>query len=374
MIDKRLHFDWKVFCDVLKEKRLVIFGAGELCYDYCKTYSFLAPIEAIVDNHCFTSNQYINGIRVQHPSVLNDMNLDEIVILLAVSVYHLNELEIQIRELNIEWYFHYELMQRNKMLDLFDTSRINKISLSTSNWYQKDLKYAHAMGLINGVSYTNSLEAFVDNYKKGFRFFEVDVNYSEAGELLLCHGRAAMKYIMRPYNRGYILEPNHFNAYSDEGFPFTVNEFIHEKVYGKYTPLTFVDLLELMYNYKDIFVILDHSGVNPSRFYNQVREEVFNHCASLFDRIIFQISDKEVWDRSGFNKYSKNNIIPVSNMTIEKLMLCMKALKTPYCTVQRNRITSDFTKTVSENGGILGMFPTLDYEDVPTGIDFLCMG
>ena len=52
-----------------------------------------------------------------------------------------------------------------------------------------DLTYiAHAGGGYKGLHYTNSLEALDENYRKGFRFFEIDLMMTRDGKLICAHG------------------------------------------------------------------------------------------------------------------------------------------------------------------------------------------
>ena len=46
---------------------------------------------------------------------------------------------------------------------------------------------AHAGGGIGGASYTNSRDAFDANYRRGFRFFETDLNWTSDDQLVLIH-------------------------------------------------------------------------------------------------------------------------------------------------------------------------------------------
>jgi arylsulfatase A-like enzyme len=46
---------------------------------------------------------------------------------------------------------------------------------------------AHAGGGIKGRSYTNSLEALDENYRRGFRFFELDFNWTSDNQLVCIH-------------------------------------------------------------------------------------------------------------------------------------------------------------------------------------------
>lgn len=47
---------------------------------------------------------------------------------------------------------------------------------------------AHAGGGINGLAYTNSLEALENSYSNGIRFFELDVNKTSDKRIVLRHG------------------------------------------------------------------------------------------------------------------------------------------------------------------------------------------
>lgn len=46
---------------------------------------------------------------------------------------------------------------------------------------------AHAGGQINGIFYSNSLNALESNYQKGYRFFELDFNWTKDNKLVLIH-------------------------------------------------------------------------------------------------------------------------------------------------------------------------------------------
>lgn len=50
-----------------------------------------------------------------------------------------------------------------------------------------EMLIAHAGGIIKGVMYTNSLEAINNSYNKGFRYIELDFNWTNDGELVLIH-------------------------------------------------------------------------------------------------------------------------------------------------------------------------------------------
>jgi glycerophosphoryl diester phosphodiesterase len=55
------------------------------------------------------------------------------------------------------------------------------------NIHSQPLIIAHASGGIDGINYSNSLEALNLNYKKGFRYFEIDFSWTSDGQLVCLH-------------------------------------------------------------------------------------------------------------------------------------------------------------------------------------------
>lgn len=111
-------------------------------------------------------------------------------------------------------------------------------------WFSKYHVVAHALGAIDGYSYTNSLEAFEINYKKGTRLFEVDFGITSDKQVVLTHGWKEHK--QKRLNL----------AYADDK-PMSYKEFMNSKIYGKYQPLDLKNLISLMQKYKDFYLILD---------------------------------------------------------------------------------------------------------------------
>jgi len=80
---------------------------------------------------------------------------------------------------------------------------------------------AHAGGEINGIKSTNSKEALDENYKKGFRLFELDIIETSDGQLVAAHD-------WKMWSR--------FTDY-EGALPPTHSEFKKHKIYGDYTTL-----------------------------------------------------------------------------------------------------------------------------------------
>ena len=99
---------------------------------------------------------------------------------------------------------------------------------------------SHAMGGIDGLAYTNCLEAFEQNYAEGHRVFEVDIETTSDGRLVLWHdwGRKIC-------------------AAHKPGYQASYAQFMGAKINDRYTPVSIEDLLRLMAEHPDIRVITD---------------------------------------------------------------------------------------------------------------------
>ena len=86
---------------------------------------------------------------------------------------------------------------------------------------RNDRYIAHAGGEVNGIKSTNTKDALDQNYKKGFRLFELDIIETSDGKLVAAHD-------WRMWSR--------FTDYTGT-LPPTHAEFMKEKIYGDYTTL-----------------------------------------------------------------------------------------------------------------------------------------
>ncbi len=103
-------------------------------------------------------------------------------------------------------------------------------ALAPYAWAQQNQLIAHAMGGIDGQVYTDSLEAWEENYKRGYRVFEVDLRVLDDATVVCSH---------------------------DQPSQSTVGEFKNSRVAGRYTPLTVTDLATLMARYPDAWLMTD---------------------------------------------------------------------------------------------------------------------
>lgn len=148
---------------------------------------------------------------------------------------------------------------------------------------------AHAMGGIDGNTYTNSLEAFVENYENGHRIFEVDLSLTSDNKLAAIHDWSVE-------NTVGICEFPLTEEQLDR--PLSEAEFKELKIKGLYTPLTFEDIVQLMYDFPDIYIVTDTKETEEPYITTQFQYIVDAATAvdpALLDRIIPQIYNEEMY-------------------------------------------------------------------------------
>ncbi len=152
----------------------------------------------------------------------------------------------------------------------------------------KDTKYiVHALGGIDGNAYTNSREALINSYEKGGRVIEADIEYTSDGELVLVHNwkKKTLKNIL-----GYETE-------LDEE-PLSLSVFKDLKVYGKYSTMTFRELMEFMRDHEDMMLVLDGKYDEEDdirRQYSDILSIAREYGDDIPDRMIPQIYNKEMY-------------------------------------------------------------------------------
>ncbi|WP_197496167.1 interleukin-like EMT inducer domain-containing protein [Maribacter hydrothermalis] len=104
-----------------------------------------------------------------------------------------------------------------------------------------DRYIAHAGGEVYGVKSTNSKNALDENYKKGFRYFELDIIETADGHLVAAH------------------DWNMWARFTDYTgtLPPTHDQFMKEKIYGDYTTLDMEGINTWFKNHPDATLITD---------------------------------------------------------------------------------------------------------------------
>ena len=145
----------------------------------------------------------------------------------------------------------------------------------------------HSFGAVsdegNFYSYTGAREAFEENYKKGYRTFEVDLEITGDDKVVLRHDwdQAIQEGI------------------SSANIP-SQDEFLAVPIMGKYTPLSFQDLCMIMQEYPDIWIVTDSKysdGENVKKQFN-IMVSTAKECgaAEVLDRLVIQIYNEDMYE------------------------------------------------------------------------------
>lgn len=145
-----------------------------------------------------------------------------------------------------------------------------------------DPAVGHSFGEVGGARYTGSLEAFEENYALGQRTFEVDLALTSDNKVVLKHD---WNY---PQQEGI----------SEENIP-TEEEFLEKKLNGKFTPMSFEQLCDLMIEYPDIWIVTDSKYTDEetiSRQFDALLATIDAKGAEhLLDRMVIQIYNEDMY-------------------------------------------------------------------------------
>lgn len=135
-----------------------------------------------------------------------------------------------------------------------------------STWYKENKVVMHATGGIDGLEYTNSKDALLHSINQGAKVIEVDFNFTSDKHLVCFHKK----------------EDFYYPPISD----LTFEKFKNTKVQGKYEPLIFEDVVEIMKQYPDIYISIDTKHEDLS----EVIKEVVKQCSdeTILKRFIIQ--------------------------------------------------------------------------------------
>jgi glycerophosphoryl diester phosphodiesterase len=133
---------------------------------------------------------------------------------------------------------------------------------------------AHAGGAIDGIAGTNSLESIEANYRNGHRAFEIDLNLTTDGVLVGAHDWPSYKG------------------------PLSWGDFASLKLAGRYTPLSFERIVQVMEKHEDMYIVTDtksfeYSDRDTLRQFNGIWRAT-DENPDLRDRITVQIYNQEM--------------------------------------------------------------------------------
>jgi glycerophosphoryl diester phosphodiesterase len=134
---------------------------------------------------------------------------------------------------------------------------------------------AHAFGAIDGHPYSNTLEAFQRNYGRGFRVLECDMVRLRDGTVLLAHDGLEANYgLNKPFPEA------------------TWADLAGHRYLNRYTILRSQNLLRLLIDHPDVFVIPDPKYSRPQIFATLVRQAATLGRRDLLERIMPHVADQ----------------------------------------------------------------------------------
>jgi hypothetical protein len=137
---------------------------------------------------------------------------------------------------------------------------------------------AHAFGSIDGHTYTNTLEAFQRNYARGFRVFEVDHVLLADGTALAAHDNAERNYGLT-------------RSFKESTWADVVRA--GRRYLGTYTVLRSQDVLRLMIDHPDIYIIGDFKYSRTDLFRAYVRQANALGRPRLIERLLPHVATQE---------------------------------------------------------------------------------
>lgn len=155
-----------------------------------------------------------------------------------------------------------------------------------ADWQSGNPLIAHALGEADGKIETNSKEAFITSWQNGFRVVEGDFTYTSDGTLVVRHDfEADGSY--------YRLEIEPSGSLVMDSKTYTSTPAVYEQ-----TPMTAVDLLYLMVEYPDMYLVTDTKDTDKATVQRQFRDlvNIANNIGApeVLDRIIPQLYNKEM--------------------------------------------------------------------------------
>jgi glycerophosphoryl diester phosphodiesterase len=190
---------------------------------------------------------------------------------------------------------------------------------------------AHAGGAINWLTYTNSLEALNYNYNKGFRFFEIDFEFTSDKRLVLLHDWSP---------------DNLTKLFHAKPGVYSLIEFKNFKMINNLTQMSLGDLADWMFKHPDAYIITDIKSNNMEGL-NKISKE----CPTLKGRFMPQIYTFEEYDEAKIMGF-KNIILTLyaSDYKDEQVLEFLNNHKVIALTMLDYRATKDFVYKLKKIG------------------------
>ncbi|WP_458406920.1 glycerophosphodiester phosphodiesterase family protein [Anaerotignum sp.] len=181
---------------------------------------------------------------------------------------------------------------KGKRLTAFALAAVLTVSAAqpafAADWQSGNKLIAHAFGEVDNKIETNSKEAFINAWENGFRVVEGDFTYTSDGVLVLRHD------FEKDGSYARLDIPTTGDVVMDS------QTFMNSPIIFTQTPLRAVDLMYLMLEYPDMYLVTDTKDTDKATVQKQFRDIVntaknMGH-PEILDRIIPQLYNKGMID------------------------------------------------------------------------------
>ena len=182
----------------------------------------------------------------------------------------------------------------------------------------------HAMGQIGGYNYTNSYEAFIDNYNKGARVFEVDFDLLD--DHLICSH-----------------DEEYWRRFVDADLEYNYDNFMNTLLKNKYQTLDIDSISNILNEYEDIYIVTDTKYFDYETVIKQF-DLIYSKCKNNIERIIPQIYTEEMFDYLNDNYKFKSMIFTlykINNWDSKEIAQFMNEKNIPLVTMRKNLCTKE---------------------------------
>ncbi len=226
---------------------------------------------------------------------------------------------------------------------------IDNFPLLDYSWANNNRVIAHAAGGYLDRNYTNSREAFIHNYERGFRVFEIDFLFSSDNVLLALHD----------WDDAYKMQSREVNGETPE--PLTAEEYKSRYLYESMSPMTIDDVMALMMDYPDVRIITDTKsdlGKDVVAVFQAIIQSAQRHDPAILDRFIPQLYNTEMYDPI-FDLYNwKSAILTLYQMDLtipnQEIFdfIYQHGIKAVVCS-SGSIVSAEFSHTLSDIDGYL---------------------
>ncbi len=164
-----------------------------------------------------------------------------------------------------------------------------------ADWTVGNPLVAHALGEYNGKIETNSKEAFISSWESGYKVLEADFTYTSDGTLVVRHdfdaGGSYYRLEIKPQG----------NLVMD------TQTYKNKKIVYEQTPMTAEDLIALLGEYKDVYLITDTKNTDKETVQKQFTDlkNIATNTGNteVLNRIVPQIYNEEMlgWIKEVYN-------------------------------------------------------------------------